>query len=273
MLKKWTRAKTIKTASLASGALVLPILSACATTPNSSAAGWIAKGTGSFSPAVLQQFQVPAVTCDGANRQVLFDVGYGLSSPTQGYRVGIAVSCPVAGRAPTYGAYYSINAGPRHPIVVTNTAKPATSINNRILPGDIIQLIVVNSGGQLGWQVTDARFRAGAPTLGGSSSAAVASGVTPTTAGCLVESPGSAMPHFGAIKVGRCIVAEGDPTTPAGKAWDITGVIGRLAGPANSRPDFSIVGYKMTRAGSNAVRVGVTGENDDTTYSLLQLAP
>jgi hypothetical protein len=273
MSKNWTRVRTVKAASLASVAVVLPILSACATIPNSSAGGWMAKGSGSFAPVVLQQFLVPAVTCDGTNRQVLFDVGFGQNGPSQGYRAGLAVSCPAAGRAPAYGAFYSINAGPRHPIVLTNTADSATSINNRILPGDFFTMILGNVGGQLNWQLDDARFRPGAATLDGSSAASAPSGANLTTAGCLVESPGAAMPHFGGIKVGRCILAEGDPSTAAGKGWDITGVIGRLAGPANSRPDFSIVGYKMTRAGSNAVRVGVTGENSDTTYSLLQLSP
>ena len=272
MRRKWTRAKTLKAAGVASIAALLPILSACATTPNTTAGGWMAKGTGAFSPVILQQFSVPAVTCDGANRQVLFDVGFGQNGPSQGYRVGIAVNCAAAGGAPTYAAFYSINAGPRHPIVLTNTADPKTSINNRILPGDAFRMAVGNAGGQLGMQVDVARYRAGAPPLIGSSFATVPSGATPTTAGCLVESPGAAMPHFGAIKVGRCVLVEGDPHSSTGKAWDITGVIGRLAGPAGSRPDFSIVGYKMTRAGTGALRVAVTGENSDTTYSILQLA-
>ena len=261
-------ARRIKAVAAAGALAAIPLIASCATTPSSSAGGWVVKGA-PFS-SVYQILAVPPVTCDGTNRRVAFDVGFdGNGAPTT-ERAGLVVDCARAGSVPSYSAFYAGTGIGSHVVPLTNP-NPSSGIGT-IKAGDTFAMMLLAQpgvAGSFGFIINDSRRLPDASTRNGHGEGTFSVKGPATSAGCLVESPLQAMPHFGAIKVSACLVGTGPLF---GTTWDVSGAI-KLVNPPSTKPNFSLVGYKMVRAGSNAVRVAVTSENADRTYSLIQLAP
>jgi hypothetical protein len=213
-----------------------------------------------------QQFVVPSVVCDGSNRRVLMAAQFdGLSAPTI-EQAGLEIKCDPGNAAPIYDGFYNGTGVGFHEVVFAPVSGQGPGISHP-LPGDLFSINIQSSqSGEFGLLISDARPNGSA---GGSASALISDGSAGTIAGCLVESPGIAMPHFGSIKVGSCRVSSNTPGQPYG--WDITGGI-RALQAGQPKPNFTETGYKMVNS-KGGVRVAVTSENADLTYSLIQLAP